>query len=199
MKKVILAALVALVLGASPVAAQAKSAATFDVLGVLLNIYSGSYETVLPFAENLTGKVDAAYSPNLIWFSNLSYLSLNVEGRYYFSDYLPKGLPTFLYGKPLAGVFAGAGVGFYSVGYKTDSGGSTFEGSYFAPDLKLEVGDKYFFDKHFYLEGALGFDAVFPGSWTWKQDGTKISSWSGYDNNYSVGGLQVDLSLGYAF
>ena len=198
MKKLALVLLVALCT-AAPGFSEGKSAVNFNVLGVLLNVWSGSFETVVPGVPNVAVKGDLAYSPNFFWISNLSLLSLNVEGRYYLGSMLPKGLPEFLYGEALRGVYAGAGVGFYSVGYSTTSGTDKYEGSYLSPDLLVEVGDKYFLDKNFYIEGFAGYDVVVPATWTWKLNGSTISSWSGYTNAYSVGGPRLGANLGYAF
>lgn len=200
MRKLFLIACAALVLGATPaVAADNQSSVNLNVLGVLVNLYSGSFETVLPIVDKVSVKVDAAYSPNFLWVSNMGLLQMNVQGRYYLGSLLPKGLPDFLYGDPLKGLYAGAGVGFYSVWYWYESGSDKWEGSYISPDFLLEVGDKYFFDKHFYAEGYTGFDIVAPANWTWKYNGKTVSSWSGYSNSYAVGGLRLGINLGYAF
>jgi len=80
-KKFVVVLLVALC-AATPSFSEAKTAVNVNVLGILVNDWGGSFETVVPMVPNLAVKGDVSYSPNFFWVSILSLLSLNVEGRY---------------------------------------------------------------------------------------------------------------------
>jgi hypothetical protein len=173
--------------------AMPKIGFDFNALGILIDDFSGSAE--MAFTPNISGKVYIEYSPNLVWISDISVLGLQLEGRYYFSD-LIHGTPSFLKGKAIKGLFGGVGLGFYSLNWNYSGIGYT--GSYFAPDFFLEVGTKYMLGQHWYLDGALGYDIVFSGTWTWKDSsGNTIESFTATPTELP-GGLRYTLTIGYA-
>ena len=114
-RKQTLAAAVILVFSAALLSAgedTRKNAVSLNPLGMLLNMYSGSYERAL--TELVSVKVTAAYSPNFIWISDIAYTDIQVEGRYYFGWHLRNLAEDLPFGKEKAArLFAPALNGFY--------------------------------------------------------------------------------------
>lgn len=199
MKKLGLVLIVLAALGTSPLLAADKGVGSpytvhFDALALLFGELSVGGEFQLP-VKNVSVAADVVYSPNLLWFTNISLLDLNVRGRYYLGDMIPFEVPEFLsFVKkgPLAGAFAGAGVSYHS----WTQTWSSVKWSYLSLGLVGEVGSKYFLDNHFYLEGVLGLDLHLPSKWT-VSDGSSSLNFSGSDREPSY--LYSGVYAGYAF
>lgn len=198
MKKLFLALTAALVLGATPAMASDAGVGSpytvhADLLALLFDEISVGGEFALPI-KNVTVAADLQYSPNFLWVSNVSFTDLAVKGRYYVGDIIPFAVPdflSFLKKSPLAGAFVGAGGSLHSWTMTW----SSVKWNYFSVGLLGEVGSKYFFDNHFYLEGVVGLDLHLPAKWTVSDGSSTVYSGTDYQPGYFYSGLYG----GYAF
>jgi hypothetical protein len=206
----ILLSVAVIAFGADSAAASSpapKNAISFNVFGVLVNEYSGSYEFAI--TKQISAKVWVDFSPNWIWVTDIFLIGGGVEGRYYFGSLLGKSMPDWLTGDATKGLYAGAGAGFlrmsYSYTYTFDAADTyTYSLAYMAPEAVLEIGDKIVFGKGsgFYIEPFVGYQLAF-GTWTESASGTGIYNGTiptySVPSTYNIGGVWYGANIGFAF
>lgn len=135
--------------------AQPKNAASLNPVGIIFNLYMGSYERVI--TDYLSANVVVAYTPNLMWITDISALTVNPGARYYMGPLLDdllgdslQDLEKWLFPPAPLGPFVGAYLGFSSVfGDTFNFGGGA------------QLGYKYTFsdsDFAFFAEPYIGFE-----------------------------------------
>lgn len=172
-------------------AAQEKgtSAVSINVLGPLVNIYAGSYETALN--SNVALKIDLAFTPNLAWITNIGYANAVVHGRYY------------LGGKAVDGLYldAGAGASLFFGGYTESFNNYTYSYTGFLPVVMAEIGNKFIFGGRsaFYLEPFLGWEQYFGTAKVTVKNASGTEVAGATATVPSVGGFRYGFNLGWAF
>lgn len=128
-------------------------------LNPTLDQWGASFEMLVPF-PNVTAKAKVQYSPNLLWSTGVSALDLEAKGRFLFGPFIPFALGedyAFLKGGGLTGPFVGAGLAGHLW--------TNRQGSSITAGVLGEVGTKVFFDRHWYAEATLKFEADLPSDW----------------------------------
>ena len=146
MKRKVLMVILILCLVAGMAFSQPKNAASLNPIGILFNLYMVSYERVI--TDNLSVNISVAYTPNLMWFTDISAISANPGARYYMGPLLSDllgdslaGLEDLLFPPAPLGPFVGAYLGL-----------SNYIGDSFNFGGGVELGYKYgFSDSNFSL------------------------------------------------
>ncbi len=120
MKRKLLLIVLILCLAVGMAYAGQQNAASLNPIGIIVNLYMGSYERVI--TDYLSANIVAAYSPNLAWISDISLLSVYPGARYYMGPLLSdlvgdslEGLEDILFPPAPLGPYVGAYLGMSSV------------------------------------------------------------------------------------
>lgn len=142
MKRKILLIVLILCLVVGMAYAGQKNAASLNPLGIIVNTYMGSYERVI--TDYLSANVVFAYSPDFLWITDSSFLSVYPGARYYmgpllgdlFGDSL-EGLRNILLSPAPYGLYAGAYLGMSTI----------FDDEYLSFGGGIDIGYKLGFSK----------------------------------------------------
>ncbi len=120
MKRKLLLMILILCLVATMAYAQPKNAASLNPIGIIFNMYMGSYERVI--TDYLAANVVFAYTPNLMWVTDISAINVNLGARYYMGPLLGdllgdslEGFEDILFTPAPIGPFVGAYLGMSSI------------------------------------------------------------------------------------
>lgn len=186
-----------------PEATGPKNALSIDALDLAFGSFRVSYERSL--TDWFALKVEAAYSPNYLWYDGISYWSAALYARFYFGRRI-----MWFYSPPenLAGPFFEFGIGAEGAtlnSYYSDPSGSYQFNGYFAPApmVRIGFGNKIMFDgSGIFIEPRFGAE-ISTGSWNYTSSGTGYytsyySSYfpfvQGFGESFFFG-----VDLGYAF
>ncbi|MBI9104907.1 MAG: hypothetical protein JEY99_20995 [Spirochaetales bacterium] len=193
-----------------------KNAVSFDPISALFNLWSVSYER--GFTDLISVKGAVTYSPNFFWVSEISYLDVQAEGRYYFGAHLKDVAEELPIGQEITGkLFANAINGLYAgvflggVTAKANdyvSGVTTYDATFFGLGGGVNVGVKYAIwgdSFSLFAEPFLGYRLYFPvgglGGWSYKDsDGVTINEKpDGFDDGFNRTGFNFGVNFGLSF
>ena len=192
-----------------------RNAVSMDPILIIINYWAFSYERAL--TDQISVKGSVAYSPNLAWVSEISYLDLTAEGRYYWGSHLKDFAKDLPFGQDVTGkIFAEAISGLYAgvfggtvsaTGKNLNSSDGLFDASFFGLGGGITLGCKYVFvgdTFEFFGEPFAGLRYYTTvggaGGWTYSDtSGTPITKPGDFDDGFTRTGAFGGINFGLTF